>query len=293
MRRFLARILPLFLTAGAGHFILGRWRRGTAFFAADMGALVLASLGAMLAIPIVCWLFFAASIAIRIASAVDAKPEGGQPFPRTSRAVLACIGLLVTGVIVSHGIRTFMIEAFKIPAGSMIPTLVVGDHIFARKTPFVPARGDIIVFKYPVEPEKDFIKRVIAIGGDTIEMRDGMLYVNNAPVPRKHVDAPCSYEDNDERGGVETRPCDAWDETNGGVTYRIYQRPGESARGAFRPVTVPANQTFVMGDNRDNSLDSRSWGTVPAANVRGKALFIWWSAGPKGVRWDRINREIR
>ncbi|MGB9716000.1 MAG: signal peptidase I [Thermodesulfovibrionales bacterium] len=188
---------------------------------------------------------------------------------------------ILIALILALFIRTYIIQAFKIPSGSMIPTLLVGDHIlvnkfiygtkipFSEKRFFVikkPEKGDIIVFKYPENPKKDFIKRVIATEGDTIESRDKVIYVNG-----KSVVEPYAYHSD----------------------RNI--RPGNSdVRDNFGPIVVPSNKVFVMGDNRDQSYDSRYWGFVDLKDVKGEALVIYWSWDPKHwLRFNRIGRLIR
>jgi len=162
-------------------------------------------------------------------------------------------------------IRTFFVQAYKIPSGSMIKTLLIGDHILVNKMAYgirnpvtrsswarfgTPKRGDVIVFIYPLDRSKDFIKRVIGVGGDTVEIRNKKVYVNGKLFP-------------DPPGVQHTDP-------------RIFPASLQP-RDNFGPVKVPKGYLFVMGDNRDQSYDSRFWGFVPVKDVRGKALIIYWS----------------
>jgi signal peptidase I len=215
-----------------------------------------------------------------------------------------------TAFLIALFLRAFVVEAFKIPSGSMIPTLQVGDHIFVNKfiygvrVPFTnikfgmhyrtPRRGEVIVFIYPIEPDKDFIKRIVAIEGDSVEMKDDQVYINGKPIPRRHVDENCHYMDykEDEARWEEDR-CEKWIETVGGDSYTtVYNRGPETH--SFGPRTVPKDSVFVMGDNRDNSHDSRYWGFVPFDHIKGKAMVIWWSHGePEGVRINRLFHLVR
>jgi signal peptidase I len=190
---------------------------------------------------------------------------------------------LVVAVILALFVRTFGFQAFKIPTGSMEPNLLVGDHLLVNKFIFSPAasaierallptrpveRGEVLVFKYPEDPERDFIKRVIGLPGETLELRNQVIYVNGAPLlePYAHYQLPASGNAGGEDGDVRRR---------------------------YGPVTVPAGHYFMMGDNRDDSQDSRYWGFLPATFVKGRALFIYWSfGGPGGTRWGRLLHQI-
>ncbi len=194
------------------------------------------------------------------------------------------IEAVIIAVIIAMFIRTFVIQAFKIPSGSMLETIQIGDHILVNKfiygvkLPFTdgkvlvsikdPKKGDIVVFKFPKDPSKDFIKRVIATGGDTIEIINKKLYVNDKLVT--------------------------------GEKYAVYKSQKiksakVSKRDNFGKIKVPDNKLFVMGDNRDNSDDSRFWGFVDLKAVKGQAFIIYWSWNKSefGVRWNRIGDILR
>ncbi|MDH4230677.1 MAG: signal peptidase I [Nitrospirota bacterium] len=197
------------------------------------------------------------------------------------------IEAIVVAFAIALVIRTFVIQAFKIPSGSMIPTLQIGDHILVNKfllgtpvdVPFTnihlfrmpglrkPQRGDIIVFKYPEDPTRDFIKRVIGIEGDVIESKDKTLFVNG----RKLVESYAQHVDS------------------------FIKPSGMDKRDNFGPVTVPKESVFVMGDNRDQSYDSRFWGFVDLPRIKGKAIIIYWSwdSDNTWVRFNRIGRLIQ
>ncbi|PID37937.1 MAG: signal peptidase I [Deltaproteobacteria bacterium] len=233
----------------------------------------------------------------------DRLLERHLDFARKSafREYIESIGI---AVLIALLLRAFVVEAFKIPSGSMIPTLKVGDHIFVTKflyglrVPFTrvkffarsPNRGDVIVFIFPRDPSKDFIKRIVAVAGDEIEVRDNVVYVNGKRLAKRKLNVPCRYRDQDsdtgERG--EIRTCVAFEEQNGDRHYRvIHDVPSLSLDYARKK--VPPGHVFVMGDNRDNSHDSRAWGPVPYENIKGKAMIIWWSSGPpEGIRWSRF-----
>jgi signal peptidase I len=170
-----------------------------------------------------------------------------------------------------------------------------------------PRRGEVIVFIYPKEPDKDFIKRIVAVEGDTIEIKDNQLIVNGKPVPRKRVDIDCHYDDySEETNRWEKRDCEAFRETVEDNSYLTIFEHSSSGRGSnVKPITVPKDNVFVMGDNRDNSHDSRFWGFVPFDLIKGKAMVIWLSLGEasdedwfplrffKSIRWEREGQLVR
>jgi signal peptidase I len=178
-------------------------------------------------------------------------------------------------VLLALFIRAFVVQAFKIPSGSMKPTLLVGDHILVNKfiygikLPFTnktliklgqPKRGDVIVFKYPLDTKKDYIKRVVGLPGEQVELADKQLTINGQPMEDPHA------------------------------KYSAYGNLRN-----FGPVTVPPEHVFVMGDNRDESSDSRVWGFVPFSYLKGKAFLIYWSWDRTsfGVRWNRLADLVR
>jgi signal peptidase I len=192
---------------------------------------------------------------------------------------------VVVAVLLALFVRTFVVQAFKIPSGSMLPTLQIGDHLLVTKfiygvrlpiTATVlfarpgPARGDVVVFRYPRDPSLDYIKRVMGIGGDTIEIRDKQVLVNGQKIADPHAH----------------------------FTSREIMSGAEGPRDNFGPVKVPEGKIFVMGDNRDNSYDSRFWGFVDLPEVLGKAWIIYWSwdvdkalfssGRYTSIRWDRL-----
>ncbi len=227
-------------------------------------------------------------------NALDKALDEHLAFGRKStlREYAESIGV---AILIALFLRAFVVEAFKIPSGSMIPTLQVGDHIFVNKfiygvrVPWTnikfgmgfrkPRRGEVIVFIYPKEPDKDFIKRIVAVEGDTVEIKDNQVVVNGQPVARQRVDGGCHYDDFlEDANRWEKRDCEAFDETVEGNRYTtIYDQNG--SKRSWAPRKVPKDAVFVMGDNRDNSHDSRYWGFVPFELIKGKAMVIWLSLG--------------
>ena len=203
--------------------------------------------------------------------------------PRWQKVLKEYIEALAVALVLALIIRTFVVQAFKIPSESMLDTLLVGDHLLVQKfaydvkVPFTeksilktgdPAHGDVIVFEYPEKPELDYIKRIVGLPGDVVELKNNVLYRNG-----QKVDEP--YK-------------------------KLDPQPGAlSSRATFGPVKVPEGQYFMLGDNRDHSLDSRFWAAdkmfVPRSMIRGKAWVIYWSWGDNlfNVRWNRLGDVIR
>ncbi len=189
---------------------------------------------------------------------------------------------VLIAILLALFIRTFVVQAFKIPSGSMKDTLLIGDHILVNKfaygldLPFLhipllpgkdPRRGDVIVFKFPGDPDKDYIKRVVGVGGDVVAVKDKQVYLNGQPLQEDYI--------------IHT-------------DSRILP-----VRDDFGPVQVPDDRLFMMGDNRDNSSDSRFWGFLDPAAVRGKAFLIYWSWNSRAatladrVRWSRMGDVVK
>ncbi|MBI3018271.1 MAG: signal peptidase I [Deltaproteobacteria bacterium] len=236
---------------------------------------------------------------------------------------------IVVAVLIALVLRSFVIEAFKIPSGSMIPTLKIGDHIFVNKfiyglrIPYTkirffqfrtPKQGEIIVFIYPVDNSKDYIKRVVGLPGDTLEMKQGTVYINGQAVGKTLQTARNILKDIDGNDSM-----DLYKETTGTNThYTLYYNSKFKEPDDFASITIPQNKLFVMGDNRDNSSDSRAWRFVPMENIKGRAMFVWLSLdsehrlsllkfpmvrlnpsphieweGLPSIRWERFGKLIR
>lgn len=200
-------------------------------------------------------------------------------------------------------LRGFVVEAFHIPTGSMIPTLEIGDHIFVNKfiyglrLPFTdwtlftlraPRRGEVVVFEDPTNPEKDLIKRVIGLPGDSIEIISDQIFLNGEKLPREEIGTAEWTEHSDLTNREEVYVGRRYRETLGGLSYEVRYDLNLSNEA---PITVPEGDIFVMGDNRDNSQDSRYFGTVSVEKVKGRALFVWWNSA--GEVLDRVGTQVR
>lgn len=195
-------------------------------------------------------------------------------------------------------IRSFVAEPFRIPSASMLPTLHVGDFILVNKFSYgvrlpvthtrlfstgQPERGDVMVFRYPLQPEIDYIKRVIGLPGDTIGYFDKVLYVNGEAVPQQAVEKPA------ELTGMVSSRTEMRLEALADPAHHILL--DAQSMGAEGEIVVEDGHYFVMGDNRDNSNDSRVWGSVPEENLVGKAFLIWMS-WDNGIVWSRLGQSI-
>ena len=201
-----------------------------------------------------------------------------RPLPRQKSLLREYVEAIVYALLLTVALRAFVLQAFRIPSESMLNTLLVGDYLFVNKldygpkVPFTETRlpgfrdprpGDIIVFQYPDDPRRDYIKRCVALGGQTIEIKDKVLYVDGQKQVEpyvKHIDPthhPASFDPRDNYG----------------------------------PFQVPSGSLFMMGDNRDNSNDSRFWGPVDMRLVKGRAMFLYWSWDAER-RWPRFHRIL-
>jgi signal peptidase I len=255
---------------------------------------------------------------------LEDAPKG--PLRETLEAM--AVALVVAGVL-----RLFVLEAFRIPSGSMIPTLEVGDRIFMSKLSYgvrlplvgswiarwaAPARGEVVVFRYPRDETKDYIKRVVAIAGDHVRVEGREVRVNGRALPREAPE-PYTYVDEAEEQATRGDSVDvvAYRERPAGADaprYVVLYRTGEVDRlpfpastartwpglrcetpsdGAAADCEVLPGHVFAMGDNRDNSSDGRTFGAVPIDHVKGKAIVVWWSSVEGlGVRWARLGTWI-
>jgi signal peptidase I len=274
---WIAGLLSL-ICPGVGHIYIGEARKALIIFALPLifyAALILCLNVTFKVLFLPFFLFgLLAYYAIVVTDAVKkAIKFKNQYFLKTYNKILVYLGVIVLIGVAVTSLRTYIrenqVEAFTISSRSMEPTLLLGDHLFVdrRQTARNPNRGDIIVFEYPKDPDKYFAKRVVAVGGETVMIRDKEVFVNNKQVKE---------------------------------TYAIYKEtfvfPATSnPRDNFGPLTVPDGSYFVLGDNRDRSLDSRFFGCIQKSKIKGTVGGIYWSWDRKNhaVRWDRIGIKVR
>ncbi len=247
------------------------------------------------------------------ATLVSAEPPYG-PTPRRSRwrpvrVLWEWAKSMTTALVLFFLVRSFLVEAFKIPSGSMEGTLLVGDFLLVNKlvygaeVPFTgtrlpamhaPLRGEVIVFRWPEDPTKDFVKRVVGLPGDTLSMVDGVLQLNGGALKEGYTS---HTEPGADPAGEEFR----W-QRQFLARHAIAGASYHPSRNNWGPLVVPNAHLFVLGDNRDNSLDSRYWGFVPDSMVKGRPMLVYFSYAPDSassvpfltkVRWHRLGMRVR
>jgi signal peptidase I len=286
-----ALLIPI--PMGVGLYVLGRQRRFIVWMTIGLAAVAFFLGAALSAHGKLCLLAMAVLVATWLAAALDALLARAAPsFPRFGQALAVAVGSFVASRVVAAALRLWVIVAFQIPSGAMSPSLIVGDHVFVRRTHTAFEPGDAIAFKYPLDPTTDYLKRVVAVAGDVVEMRGDVVSVNGRDLPQQAVDERCPPPD-DQAG------CKVLRERDGRRSYLIMLTDSDARD--FPPTTVPPGKVFVLGDNRHNSSDSRVWGFVPLENIKGVVSFIWWSRasqhtgrprdrlGP--LRWERIGKR--
>jgi len=240
------------------------------------------------------------------------QPDASTPSPKPDRGSIVreyFESAVVTVIMALFGM-TFIIQAVKVPTGSMENNILIGDHFLVNKFIFgstnmwldkiLPVRpvhrGDVIVFKYPEDPQTNYVKRAIGLPGETVEIRGTRVYINGQEWPehRVFVKSP-AYDADDSALQIISE-----DSPSANTTYTVYWEQGNDdswmrssfAHGRYgvnEPYRVPENSYFVMGDNRDDSQDSRYWGTVPRENVVGRALIVYWSYDERAAQYNSKN----
>jgi signal peptidase I len=286
-RRILAFLFAL-VSVGAGHAVLGHTSRGLRWFTSLVVAMGLLILAVVFGWPSLAWFFVAVVVVIRFAAIFDTlrlrNPQSG--FGGYTAILLA---LLLTGLgELAASATTAFVRAERYQTDSMYPTIEAGDHLIMSRVYRTVGRGDLISFDYPADPTKRYLKRIIGVGGDTVQILGGQVILNGKPIERVSSPQACV---------VYQVQCTIWRETIDGKTYQIAMLANDEFLGQnisrdFGPVVIPADMVFVLGDNRDNSADSRHWGNVPMDLIRAKTRFVYWSSNQSGIRWDRLNQIL-
>jgi signal peptidase I len=279
--------LSWILSPAAGYVAIGQPRRAVFILVAAVVYVALAAAAALLRQPYLLYGVVAMALVHAIGATFDVGrlSRVGKGDLAWSRGVGAGLGALAFTAGLLLAVGRFVVEPIKCSSLSMVPTLERGDLFFVNKLTRKVGRGDVIVFKYPPDPNIQHVERVVAVAGDNVNADEGEFLLNTR--------APHS-----ERLGVEQRmdplmgqhTVERWKETIDGKSYTIYRRAGPMA--LWNGQDVPPGHVFVMGDNRDNSNDSRTWGTVPLELVKGRALFVFWSSDKTGIHWHRFNKRI-
>lgn len=278
-RPWLAGLLT-FLTIGLGHFYAGDAKKGLVLYFAQAVLLVillplflLVPPLIVLGISLLCgFAFFLYCLLDAIKIAKDNKITYRLKKYNKWYIYLACwiVASFLIQPVIEVSIKKNIMQAYKIPSGAMVPSLLPGDHLLVDKFTYrknKPQRGDVVIFPFPADPSKPFVKRLIGLEGDIIEVRNKQLYINNEAYAEDYIV-------HNER---DTIPASI------------------QPRDFFGPITIPPNSYFVMGDNRDRSFDSRFWGLVDKSTVEGKVKSIYWSWDKQNsrVRWNRIGKTIQ
>lgn len=290
------------IMAGLGHIYCGRFVKGLIFtflvcifIPVFFGAL---SVGPSSVRIMVVILSFTISVVIWLIAVIDswhtAKHTSASYTLKDYNRWYVYILLVLMGTggstQIAFNIRTTLLEAFRVPAASVYPTIIPNDRILANKLAYKnndPERGDLIVFLNPEDRRQNYIKRVVAVAGDTVEIKDGQLYINDKQLQRQKVVQSALNGIRIEMNGKPLEG-DIFEETNGDTQYKIFLAwpPHDQGVTDFEKKTVPEHHCFVLGDNRNLSYDSRNFGPVPLATVKGKADYLYWPAKD----WSRFGR---
>jgi len=284
LRRTLAILLSV-MDAGPGHIAMGYTKKGACWFAI-VKLLYGGFVGSIAAGAVyLAWLFFGLLVCLRIAAILDtARITVPAVVPRNLSITVIVICMAVASTIAGLAGVQFA-RAYRMPTPSMYPSLEVGDLFLSSRIVGKLQRGQVIVFSDPRDPTTSRVQRLVGLPGDTIEIRRGELILNGRLIDKHPL-----------RDSCETQGMECWEETIDGNTHKIAMvKEGfrfDPGSREFGPVTVPDGQLFVLGDNRDNSADSRYWGYLPIDLVLAKPKFIYWSSDTV-IRWNRISKIVQ
>ena len=299
-RRPWKAVLLAVFCAGLGHLYAGRPALAVALQGVAL-ALGLAFAAALRAGFAATATVAAAGLAFWVAQALHAARAARRSAerPRTlSSRPLALVAFYAAtfalSAFVVPAVRARVAHTVYVPSGAMIPTVLIGDYLAVASGKPSPLRGAVVVHAAPRgAPRRDpMLKRVVAVGGDTVELRDGALWVNDAPVRREPGAPSCVYANRSEGGAWREEPCVDFVETLDGHAYHTYCTPALQC-GDVQRQNVPAGRVWMAGDHRDHSADSRVYGPIPEDAILSEVRWVVFSVGPEGVRWDRVGRTIR
>lgn len=298
-RPWVAVVLAVFC-AGLGHLYAGRpviavalqgvaLSLGLAFSAALRAGF--AATTAVAATGLAFW------VGQALHAARTARRSAGQPRTASSRPlalVAFYVATLALSAVVVPAVRARVAHTVYVPSGAMIPTVLIGDYLAIASGKPSALRGAVVVHAAPIgAPRRDpLLKRVVAVGGDTVEIRGGALWVNDAPMRREPGAPACVYANRSEGGAWQEEGCVDFVEALDGHAYHTYCTPALPC-GDVQRQTVPAGRVWVAGDHRDHSADSRVYGPIPEDAILGEARWVLFSVGPGGVRWGRIGRTVQ
>jgi signal peptidase I len=276
--RAFAGLLELVLFPGTGHYALGVWRQGIVWFALNIAVWAGLIAAGVAASKAAFWLAILVGVALRLAGAVDCYRQRERPRPPWRNVLVMSVLVAGGSLLGSEAVDEHVLDVLLTPSASMYPTLSPGDRIVVSKLDHELRRGNLVVFRSPEDPEQLFVKRIIALPGETVRMDGRSIVVDRKPFAHARLDAACHV-------GPD---CELWEESSDAHRCKIALSRVPAIAPSDQPLRVPDESVFVLGDNRDDSLDSRVFGPVPLSDVVGKVQFTWLSASVDGARRSRF-----
>jgi signal peptidase I len=263
--RAFAGLLELVLFPGTGHYALGAWRQGVIWFALNVAVWAGLIAAGLAASPTAFWLAIVLGVVLRMAGAVDCYRQHGRPRPSWGNVLVMSVLVAGGSFLASEAVDAQVLEILRTPSVSMYPAILPGDRIVVSKLDHGVRRGNLVVFRAPEEPEQLLVKRVIALPGETVRMDGRAIVVDHIPFSLARLDAACQVSPD----------CELWEESSDAHRCTVAFSRVPALTQSAEPLRVPDESVFVLGDNRDNSLDSRVFGPVPLSDVVGKVQFTW------------------